>query len=61
MKQIKATLKKYDSVCLISEGRDFHSFGAIEEKALSPIDLRRVGRTVKAPPASEEQRSRVGM
>lgn len=27
-----------DSACLISEGRDFHSFGANEERALSPIN-----------------------
>ncbi len=49
---LKAILKKYvlrtdlktlkDSACLISEGREFQSFGAQDEKARSG-DRRRVG------------------
>ncbi len=52
-----AILKKYvlrtdlktlkDSACLISEGREFQSFGAQDEKARSPIDRRRVGVSLK--------------
>lgn len=36
-----------DLACLISIGKEFHSLGASEEKALSPISLKQVGRTVK--------------
>ncbi len=36
----KARFKSAKS--LISIGKEFHSFGANEEKALSPIDLKRV-------------------
>ncbi len=46
--------------CLISIGKEFHSFGANEEKALSPIDLKRVKGTVRRP-VSDERRSRVGV
>ncbi len=67
---LKAILKKYvlrtdlktlkDSACLISEGRDFQSFGAQDEKARSPIDRRRV-RGITKRPESEERRSRFGV
>ncbi len=39
--------------CLISIGKEFHSFGANEEKALSPIDLKRVKGTVRRPVSDE--------
>ncbi|KAI5108728.1 MAGUK p55 subfamily member 4 isoform X1, partial [Silurus meridionalis] len=64
---IKATLKKYvlrwdlktprDSAFLISEGREFHSLGAKEEKARSPTVFSRVFWAVRRP-ASEENRAR---
>ncbi len=67
---LKAILKKYvlrtdlktlkDSACLISEGREFQSFGAQDEKAWSPIDRRRVGGITRRP-ESEERRSRLGV
>ncbi len=44
--------------CLISIGKEFHSFGANEEKALSPINLKRVKGTVRRP-VSDKRRSRV--
>ncbi len=52
------TLK--DSDCLISEGREFQSFGATEEKAQSPIERKRFRGIVKRP-ESEEQRLRLGV
>ncbi len=61
---LKAILNKYVlrtdlktlKDCLISEGREFQSFGAQDEKARSPIDHRRVGGITKRP-ESEERRS----
>ncbi len=44
--------------CLISIGKEFHSFGANEEKALSPINLKRVKGTVRRP-VLDKRRSRV--
>lgn len=38
-----------DFACVISIGKEFHSFGASEEKTQSPVDHKQVGRTVKRP------------
>ncbi len=49
-----------DFACLISIGKEFYSFGASEEKAPSPIDLKQVEGTVTRP-VSHERHSRISV